>query len=131
MFTYLPLLRSEKLTSSFLRQHSFLLRQPLLLVRQPLLEKVVRLGIVDGNMNDHIWKVAPLLGIVEANRWKMASLGMLIPLLLCEYRLVGCDGPSSPQLLALYFESFVLYFCINTLIVSSNSSETLKGGGLA
>jgi hypothetical protein len=42
------------------------------------LEKVVLLGIVDGNMNDHIWEVAPLLGIVEANRWKMASLGMLL-----------------------------------------------------
>ena len=71
IIAYLPLLRSEKLTSSFLRHHSFLQRQPLLLVRQPLLEKVVLLGIVDGNMNDHIWEVAPILALWRpiGGRW--------------------------------------------------------------
>jgi hypothetical protein len=48
MTTYLPLLRSDKLTS-------FCLKQPLLLLRQTFLEKVVLFDIVDvdRNMNDH------------------------------------------------------------------------------
>jgi hypothetical protein len=44
------------------------------------LKKVVLLDIVDveRNINDHIWEMTPILGLVEANRWKMAPLGMLL-----------------------------------------------------
>jgi hypothetical protein len=52
----------------------------LLLLRQTFLKKVVLLDIVDveRNINDHIWEMTPILGLVEANRWKMAPLGMLL-----------------------------------------------------
>jgi hypothetical protein len=63
------------------------------------LEKVVLLDIVDveRNINDHIWEMTPLLGLMEANRWKMAPLGMLLFLFPYEYQLLVLGRPLSSQ----------------------------------
>jgi hypothetical protein len=39
---------------------------------------IVVMELIERYMNDHIWEMAPLLGIVEANTWEMAPLGMLL-----------------------------------------------------
>ena len=39
---------------------------------------IVIVELIERNMNDHIWELAHLLGIVEANTWEIAPLGMLL-----------------------------------------------------